>query len=360
VADFELIRLAFDEVEASPGFAPWLAAEQVSIALTKGNGLCFIGLRPDGSLALTECQYGHCTALAAAGSQTLLLASRYQVWRLENALAPGELTDDQHDRLYLPQTAWTTGALNIRDVAFRDDGQIVFVNGLFSCLCTVSDRLNFEPIWLPPFVSTLAAEDRCHLSGVALVEGKPAYVTCASRSDVVAGWRDEQRGGGVIVSVADGETLASGLSMPCSPVVRDGRIWFCDGGAGELCAIELAGGEVERVVALPGFARGLALAGDWAIVGVSRPLRGATFSGLPLADRLAADQTAPRCGLAVVDLRTGVVEHTLFFAGGSPEIQALAVLLGVRSATSIAFIGDDAQDLVTVPRTKQIDDRRVQ
>ena len=362
-----LIRLTFDELEPSPDFAGWLAEERLTIALTRGNNLSLIGTRADGSLGsrvslvVSERSFGLCRGIAASGSETIVLATRYQIWRLENALAPGTLTDDGFERLFLPQTAWTTGMLHVRDLAISPDGEITFVNGLFSCLCRPSDRLNFEPLWVPPFISDLAHEDRCHLSGVALApDGAPAFVTSASRSDTADGWRTEQRTGGVVVSARDGSVVAAGLSMPSSPVLRDGRLWLCVGGAGELAVIDGRAGEpgaidgstLACVAQLPGFTRGLALHGDdHAVLATSQPRRGEDFDELPLGDRLRRTGVDPagQCGVFVVDTRSGDVEHSLLFAGRGGEIQDLALLTGARSATAVAFAGDDVQELVSIP-----------
>ncbi len=40
---------------------------------------------------------------------------------LENALPAGEMTPDGHDRLFVPQVAWTTGLLGVQDMAFGPD-----------------------------------------------------------------------------------------------------------------------------------------------------------------------------------------------------------------------------------------------
>jgi uncharacterized protein (TIGR03032 family) len=344
----QLVRLRSDELEPSPGFAAWLEQARITIALTKGNSLVLIGRSAGVSLSSADCQFGGSMGLAAVGSETLFLATRYQIWRLENALPPGQVSEAGHDRLFLPQSAWTTGALQVRDLEVADDGRVTFVNGLFSCLATPSLRLSFEPRWLPPFISDLAPDDRCHLSGVACEDGRAAFVTSASRSNEPGGWRESVRDGGVIVSVPAGELVATGLSMPSSPVLRDGRLWVCLGGSGELATVDLRDQAVTPVAALPGFARGLALCGGHALVGVSGPRRGETFNELPLADRLPSAD-AVSCGIFVIDLESGRVDHALRFSGGSTEIHALAVLPGVRSAEAVPFSGADVQELVALP-----------
>ena len=83
-----------------------------------------------------------------------------------------------YDALYVPQQSYVTGDLDIHDIvvpAGRE--QPIFANTLFSCLGTVSATLSFVPVWQPPFICKLSAEDRCHLNGLALRDGQPRYAT---------------------------------------------------------------------------------------------------------------------------------------------------------------------------------------
>ncbi len=348
MSEFELVRLAFHEVDASPGFAAWLASEHVSLVLTSGSRLFLVGLRADGSLSVTDRQYGLCNAVAPGGPDSLWLATRFQVWRMENALPPGEATDDGHDRLFVPQTAWTTGLLGVHDLAIDGEGAPVFANSRFSCVSGLSERLNFEPLWMPPFVSALVPENRCHLTGVALgADGRPAYVTCAAESDASQGWRERRRDGGVLVRISDGQSVCSGLSIPHSPRLREDQLWLANGGAGEVGYVDLAGGGFQPVAFVPGFSRGLALHGRFAIVGASKPPRDDTFDGLVLAERLGPSGAA--CGVFVVDLEAGEVAHSLVLNGGAPEVHDVALLPGARSPSAVGIGGDDIQELVTIP-----------
>jgi uncharacterized protein (TIGR03032 family) len=130
-----------------------------------------------------------------SNGQTILMSTLFQLWRFENALAPGEWHNG-YDRLYVPQLAYTTGDLDIHDLHVDGQGQIVFVNTLFGCLATVSRTHSFKPLWKPPFISRLAAEDRCHLNGLAMKEGQPAYVTSVSQSVGTSG------GGGTLLAAS--------------------------------------------------------------------------------------------------------------------------------------------------------------
>ena len=208
------------------------------------------------------------------------LSSLYQIWRFENMLGPGEMSDG-YDRLYLPQLGFTTGDCDIHDMAVDADGQLVFVNTLFSCLATTSSTHSFRPLWQPPFISRLAAEDRCHLNGLAMRDGQPAYVTAVSNSDAADGWRERRRDGGLVVDVASNDIVAGGLSMPHSPRWYQGRLWLCNSGTGEFGFIDLATGKFEPLTFCAGYLRGVAFHGDYALLGTSKPRHNKTFSGLP-------------------------------------------------------------------------------
>jgi uncharacterized protein (TIGR03032 family) len=181
-----------------------------------------------------------------------------------------------------------------------------------------------------------------------MADGQPAYVTAASTTDTQDGWRDRRRDGGVVMSVPSGEVVTAGLSMPHSPVVEGDRLWIASSGAGELGVVD-AGGAFEPVAQLPGLTRGLALHGHFAVVGASKPRRGESLAGLPLEDRMPASGGGSRCGVFVVDLDTGRLEHSILFDGGPPEVQDVAVLRDCRSPDAVEFNGDLVQEWVTVP-----------
>ena len=272
---------------ASRQFTAWLAEKRLSLAFTtyQVGKLFLIGLQPNGRLSIFERTFSRCMGLCADDTG-LWMTSLYQLWRFENALPPGQ-AHDGYDRLYVPRVGYTTGDLDIHDVAVGADGRVVFVNTLFSCLATTSARASFRPVWRPPFISKLAAEDRCHLNGLAMEDGSPRYVTAVSRSDVADGWRDRRDDGGCVVDVASGEVVADGLSMPHSPRLHDGRLWLLESGTGHLGTVDRGTGAFAPVTFCPGYLRGLAFAGDFAVVGLSKCRENRTFSGLRLDQNLA-------------------------------------------------------------------------
>jgi hypothetical protein len=200
---------------------------------------------------------------------------------------------------------------NRSDRSFSEDeeglGGVIFVNTLFSCLATVSEKYSFIPLWQPPFISKLAAEDRCHLNGLALRDGQPRYVTAVSQSDVADGWRDRRRDGGCVIDISSNEIILTGLSMPHSPRWYKDKLWLLNSGTGEFGYADIERGVFEPVAFCPGYMRGCAFCGDFAIVGLSKPRHNKTFSGLSLDDNLRTKDAEPRCGLLVIDLRSGEI-----------------------------------------------------
>jgi uncharacterized protein (TIGR03032 family) len=335
------------EVTASRHFVDWLAATGATIGVTTyhSNRMFLIGVKPNGRLSVLNRLFERAMGLALS-PERLLLSSRYQIFQFENVLREGEREGD-YDRLYKPHLAWTTGDLDVHDLAFGAEGEPLFVNSLFACIATVDGRHSFRPLWRPPWISKLAPEDRCHLNGMALADGAPRYATAVAATDVAAGWREKRRDGGVVVDVASGEIVGRGRSMPHSPRLHGGRLWLLNSGTGELGTIDLADGRFEPVAFCPGYLRGLAFFGDFAIVGLSQCREERTFSGLELDERLAAKGVEARCGLAIVDLRTGATPHWLDFAGTVRELYDVQVLPGAACAGAYGLRSKEIWGVVT-------------
>jgi len=338
-------------LSTSRHFPGWLAESGASIAFTtyQAGKLFLIGTKPDGKLSIFERTFQRSMGLAVSqDGRSLALATQYQVQRFDNVLPPGEAAPDGHDALYAPHAAWVTGDLDVHDIGWGADGRPVFVNTLFGCLATVSDGHSFKPLWKPPFISRLAAEDRCHLNCLAMADGAPRYVTAVSRSDAADGWRDRRRDGGVVIDVASDEIVAEGLSMPHSPRLHDGKLWLLNSGRGEFGHVDLATGKFEAVAFCPGYARGLAFVGNHAVIGLSLARENRTFSGLDLDDQLKARDAEPRCGLAVVDLSTGDMVHWVRIEGVIRELYDVAVLPGVRRPAAIGFKTDEVKHVISI------------
>jgi uncharacterized protein (TIGR03032 family) len=233
---------------------------------------------------------------------------------------------ERHDACFLPRHSQVTGDIDIHEMAWADDGELWCVNTRFSCLCTLDPGSSFVPRWRPPFVTQLAPEDRCHLNGLAMRDGKPRYVTALGSSDSAEGWRAHKADGGVLVDITTDEVVCRGLSMPHSPRWYDGRLWVLESGNGSLAVVDVGSGTIETVAELPGFTRGLDFAGPFAFIGLSQVRESAVFSGIPLTERMQ-ERT---CGVWVVDIRNGQTVGFLRFEEAVQEVFAVGFLPGVR------------------------------
>jgi uncharacterized protein (TIGR03032 family) len=219
------------------------------------------------------------------------------------------------------------------------------VNTRFSCLCTLDPDYSFVPRWRPPFITAVAAEDRCHLNGLAIVAGRPQYVTALGESDTAGGWRPSKPHGGCLIEVTSGEVLLRGLCMPHSPRWHEDRLWLLESGKGRLLVVGRGAGRGEMVAELPGFARGLALVGPYAFIGLSKIRPTSAMDGVPLAK----GRTQLKCGVAVVDCRDGRMIALLEFQTAVEEIFDVQVLPGLRFPEVVGFQKEAINHTFVVP-----------
>ena len=336
---------------SSRDFPEWLAATRSSVAFTtyQAGKLFLLGVKPDGRLSVFERTFARSMGLGvSADGRSFVLATQFQIHRFDNILPAGQVSPEGFDAVYAPHVGWVTGDVDAHDVGFASDGRPLFVNTKFSCLATVSDGHSFRPIWTPPFISRLAPEDRCHLNGLALEDGRARYVTAVSRSDASDGWRDRRADGGIVIDVEENQIVVEGLSMPHSPRLYDGRLWLLNSGAGELGFVDPQSHRFEAIAFCPGYARGLAFVGRHAILGLSMPRENRTFSGLPLDAALQARNTDPRCGLAIIDLETGDMTAWVRIEGLVRELYDVAVLPNVRRPSLIGFKTDEVRYVLSI------------
>jgi len=121
--------------------------------------------------------------------------------------------------------------------------------------------------------------------------------------------------------------------MPHSPRWHDSRLWLLESGTWRLVLADLAGKCRQTVAELPGFTRGLAILGPYAFIGMSKIRPTSAMDGVPLALR----RDSLKCGVGVVDLRSGQVIALLEFQTAVEEIFDVQILHGVRFPEVIGF-----------------------
>ncbi|MEO1076245.1 MAG: TIGR03032 family protein [Bacteroidota bacterium] len=321
----------------TPDFPDLLDRLNCSVALStyQAGKVIFIGGR-EGRLVQLPRTFRKPMGMTIQGDR-MAVATKDEVVLLgaSRALAPGYPAKPQtYDTLFVPTQVFFTGECDLHDMAFigapgsdpSSRTELIAVNTRFSCLCRFDSRFHFQPVWSPPFITDLVDEDRCHLNGMAISEdgSRPVYVTALGATNTERGWRDNRLGGGVLMDVASGEIVASGLAMPHSPRLIDGKLFALVSAKGLLVEVDVQAGTVEPIIRLPGFVRGLARHGDYLFVGMSKLRPGRSLGDLPLA------QQDLQAGIAVVHLGSGMLVGQLTYETSCEEIYDVAVLPGLR------------------------------
>lgn len=310
----------------TPNFPELLRQLGVSLLLTTSQAGKLVLVREEGDhLNVHVRSFATPRGMALSGDR-LAIATKMQVWEFVNVPAAAARLEPpgRHDACYLPRSSHFTGDIRIPEMAWDAGGDLWVVNTRFSCLCTLDRSASFTPRWRPPFVSALEPSDRCHLNGLAMVEGTPKYATALGETNTGAGWRPNQARGGIVIDVASGAVLARGLSMPHSPRWYLDRLWVCESGAGTFGVLDPSSGRYAPLVETSGFTRGVDFSGPFAFVGLSQVRATALSSGIGITERLAAHERM--CGIGVIDLRSGQVVALLRFEAGVQEIFAVTVL----------------------------------
>ncbi len=282
---------------------------------------------------------------------TIAVCTRKEVWFLREAadIAAKLRPTGHYDACFLARTSHFTDDIHAHEAAWvtRPEGGSEFwiVNTLFSCLAALHPNYSFAPRWRPAYISALRPEDRCHLNGLAVVDGQPRWVTALAETDSPSGWRALKHNGGCLIEVPSGRVLTRGLSLPHSPRVQGDQVFFLHTGQGELAAADPRTGRISSVSGLPGVARGLSLHGGYAFIGLSKARP--TLEGVPIV----AARDKLRCGLWILELRTGATAGYLEFCSGVEEIFDVQLLPGVVSpyVSGPAAEKDIGQPLWTVP-----------
>lgn len=340
--------------EHSAQFVPILEHLRCSLLVSTyaAGKVVAVGTGPQG-LRLSFSNFQQAMGLAV-GSGGLAVGGPNLIWLLRDAesLAGQIEPAGSFDRGFLCRESFVTGNIHVHELGWGASNQLWVVNTLFSCLCTLHENFNFVPRWQPPFIDRLAPQDRCHLNGMCLVDGRPRWVTALGTSNEARGWRDRKADGGVLMDVDSGEVVAAGFCMPHSPRIYRDQLWLLDSGRGRLVTVDRQSGRSETVTEYPGYGRGLAFHGQFAIIAMSKARETSVFGGVPIC----ADRSKMRCGLVFVDLVSGKSVAYLEFKSGIEELFDVQVLAGSRSPVICGPypVEDERPPVWVVPRAEQV------
>jgi uncharacterized protein (TIGR03032 family) len=298
----------------------------ISLFVTNYQGGKVIALRPDRNTVNTHfLDFDKPMGLAVdrnrlfIGTQTGI-REFFNVPDVAKRLAPA----NRNDAVYVFRNYYVTGNIDIHEMALGAGNECWFVNTRFSCLCTLDREHSFRPRWRPRFISGFSPEDRCHMNGVAMVDGQPRWLTALGDTDTAEGWRANKKDGGVVLDYESRDVVVRGLAMPHSPRWYRNRLWVLESSRGNLATVDPASGKFEIVARVPGFARGLDFAGPLAFIGLSQLRETNTFTDILVND----DNADHRSGVWVVNIENGETIAILKFGEAVQEIFAVQSVPG--------------------------------
>ena len=239
--------------------------------------------------------------------ETLIVATKHELVLLHGvgaAAAGYPKAPGRYDALFMPRARWITGALDLHDLHILPDRTVLGVNTLFSSITRFDGSGDQSTVWKPPFITDQRPSDACHLNGMAVSGDDPAFVTLLAPTATRKGWRVNRLASGQILRLRDNALVADGLPMPHSPRLYAGNLYWLHAATGALMVAPVGAPSSERMSAteicrVGGFARGLAIQDDVALVGHSHIRPGTTFADLPVAS------SATKAGITAIDLKTG-------------------------------------------------------
>lgn len=134
--------------------------------------------------------------------------------------------------------------------------------------------------------------------------------------------------------------------MRPSPRWFDGKLWVLNSGSGELGWINPDDKNFNPVAFFPGFLRGLAFHGNYAITTLSKPRHG-RFEGLELDNKLKEKDADAWCGIQIIDLNNRDVAQWLRFDGAITELFDVCALPGVKNPITLGPNSAEIRDFIS-------------
>ncbi len=173
----------------------------ISLFVTNYQGGKLIAVRPDKNTVNTHFLDFDKPMGLAVDRNRLFVGTQSGIREFRNVpdAAKRLVPPNRNDAVYVFRNYYVTGNVDVHEMTLGVNNECWFVNTRFSCLCTLDREHSFLPRWRPRFISKLAPEDRCHLNGLAMVNGQPRWVTALGDTDTAEGWRANKKNGGVLL-----------------------------------------------------------------------------------------------------------------------------------------------------------------
>lgn len=248
-----------------------------------------------------------------------------------------------YDGFFVPRASYYTGQVDIHDLDWGTDG-LWAVNTSFSCLSLIDDNYSFTPKWQPHFISKLVSEDRCHLNGLAMKDGKPAFVTALGKGDTQQSWRENITQGGILMNVTTNEIVCDSLAMPHSPRWYKNKLYILLSANGSLICLDTQTGKHETILQFNSFVRGMSIYKDIAFIGVSKMRESSkTFQKLDIL------QQTKNAGVLAVHLPSAKILGMLAYQNSVEEIYDIQVLPNFKRPGILNTLTEDHQLSLSIP-----------
>ncbi|MBT4526246.1 MAG: TIGR03032 family protein [Deltaproteobacteria bacterium] len=309
--------------EYTENFPGILKGLKISLAVTSYQSQTLFFIRSDGKTINTNLKrFRRPMGLAVTRDQITLGTFKEILKFNRNDTVIQDLEDSAKvDACFTPTATHTTGMINIHDIAYGDEGLWV-VNSAFSCLATIDSDYSFVPRWKPPFITDLKPEDRCHLNGMALKNGRPKYVTTFDQSNRPQAWKKDRKLNGTLIDVESNQIIVDQLVMPHSPRVHGGDVYFCESGKGLIHRFSSGNSKLTLLKKLQGFTRGIDFWGPLMFVGLSKVRDSETKNRPPIAKEY--DETF--AGIWIINLEDQSTIGHIRFEGDVTQIYDVAII----------------------------------
>ena len=325
-------------VSLSPGYAPFSCQYTpqvpellmqlgctISISTYQAGKLILLSAKDENSLVQLPRHFDKLMGIAHdVDNDKLALACKDEVIVFSNSTELAKYypkSPNKYDALYMPRLTYHTGPLDIHDLSYGKDGELYAVNTLFSNIVKIDANYNFTPYWTPPFIDKLVSEDRCHLNGMAFVNGKPKYATAFNKGNTMQSWRENITKSGILIDIETNEIILEDLAMPHSPRVFGNDLYVLLSATGELIKVDTEQGKYEVVVKVDGFVRGMSLHQDYLFIGLSKLRQNSSTFG-----KLEFAKNANQAGVLIVHLPTKSITGKISYLSSLDEIYDVHVL----------------------------------
>lgn len=225
-----------------------------------------------------------------------------------------------YDSLFMPRATHFVGPVDIHDLMWGKDG-LYAVNTLFSVIAKIDHDFSFNPFWKPSFISEVVPEDRCHLNGMAMVNGQPKYATAFNQGNSTQSWREVITTHGILMDVEKNVIILEGLAMPHSPRIFNNKLYLLLSATGEFIEVDTDKNSFSQICQFKGFVRGMAHYKDYVFIAISKLRKNSsTFAKLEIADQ------SKEAKIMIVHLPSGSIQGEIKYHTSVDEIYDIQVL----------------------------------